>query len=81
MYSVELTPTVEECKGPKNLFRIKVPGMIDKSPSVSKGTRIVVYKGDYSYLMTVFKVAGTNVFLSGPSDEQKFIEEVSYSIN
>ena len=77
MYSVEVTPTVEECKGPKNLFRIKVPGMIDKYPSVSKGGRVMVVKGGKSYIMSVFKTVGVDVFLNGPSDQQEFILEVS----
>ena len=76
MHSVLITPTFEEIKGRKNLFEIKVPGIIDKYPSVSKGGWVMVFKGDQSYRMLVFKVAGVDVYLNGPSDEQEFIREV-----
>ena len=74
MFSMHLTPLVEENR--EQLFKMKVPGVIDKYPSVSKGARIVILKGGESYDMSVVKVVGVELFLRPDPKETEFSQKL-----
>ena len=74
MFSMHLTPLVEENR--EQLYKMKVPGVIDKYPSVSKGARIVILKGGESYDMTVVKVVGADLILRPDPKETEFSKKL-----
>ena len=53
---------------------MEVPGIIDKYPSLSRGARVLILKGEQCHTLTVFKVVDIDVFMKTNSEE--FIEEI-----
>jgi hypothetical protein len=61
---------------------MEIPGIIDKYPSLSKGARVLIFRGGNCQELTVFKVVGINVFMKSNSEigEQIFNNNLSESV-
>jgi len=73
MFSMELTPIKENRE---QFYTLKVPGVIDKYPSVSKGARIVILKRGECYDMSVVKVDGVELYLRPDPKETEFSQKL-----